>query len=55
MRKDKTNYIVKTSWMIGKLAQSTNIIVCFLRNFIGKIIPKSMMEKQNKKMFELNF
>lgn len=55
MRKDKTNYIVKTSWMIGKLAQSTNPIVYFLRSFIGKIIPKSMMEKQNKKMFELNF
>ncbi len=55
IRKEKANYIVKTSWSIGKMAQSNNLIVCVLRDFIVKLIPKSVTEKQSKKMFELNF
>lgn len=55
IRKEKANYIVKTSWMIGKLAQSNNRIVCGLRNFITKLMPKSITEKQSKKVFELNY
>lgn len=54
IRKEKANYIIKTSWLIGKIAQSDNWIVCLLRNFMMKITPNFITEQQSKKMFELN-
>lgn len=55
IRKPKANQITKNSWMMGKLAQSDNYLVCLLRNFIVKITPNSVAQKQSKKTFELNF
>lgn len=55
IRKDKANYIVKTSWMIGKMAQSDNSIVCFLRNILTRFTPKFLAEKQSDKTFRLNY
>lgn len=55
IRFKKVNYIIKTSWMIGKLAQSNNAIVCMMRNFILKMTPKSITEKQSEKVLKLNF
>lgn len=55
MRKDKANQIIKTSWLLGKLAQSDNTIVCAMRNFITRITPNIVTEKQSEKVFKLNY
>ena len=55
IRKEKANYIIKTSWILGKLAQSDNSLICLLRNFILKITPKYMTEKQSDKVLKLNY
>jgi 2-polyprenyl-6-methoxyphenol hydroxylase-like FAD-dependent oxidoreductase len=55
IRKEKANYIIKTSWLLGKIAQSNNSLICFLRNFILKITPKYITEKQSDKVFKLNY
>ena len=55
IRFKKVNHIIKTSWMIGKLAQSNNSIVCMMRNFILKMTPKFMTEKQSERVLKLNF
>lgn len=55
IRYKKANHIIKTSWMIGKLAQSNNSIVCGMRNFITKITPNFITQKQSEKIFKLNF
>ncbi len=54
-RKAKARSIIRTSWLIGKLAQSDNIIVCMIRNFTTKITPESVMKKQNDRLFKLNY
>jgi len=55
IRKEKANEIIKTSWLLGKIAQSDNLIICLLRNFILKITPKYITEKQSDKVFKLNY
>jgi 2-polyprenyl-6-methoxyphenol hydroxylase-like FAD-dependent oxidoreductase len=55
IRKEKANKITKTSWFLGKIAQSDSLIICLLRNFILKIIPKYITEKQSEHLFELNY
>ena len=55
IRQEKARYIIRTSWFIGKLAQSDSLIVCMIRNFITKITPESVMKKQNDKVFKLNY
>jgi len=54
-RKGKANHVTKTSWQIGKLAQSNNKALVLLRNLCLKIAPEAIMEKQNRKIFELNY
>ncbi len=55
IRQEKARSIIRTSWFIGKLAQSDNLIVCMIRNFITKITPESVMIEQNDKVFKLNY
>jgi len=55
IRKSKANYIVNTSWKIGKIAQTSNPFLVFLRDLIIPFVPPSVTEKQNKKVFDLNF
>ncbi|OUR94890.1 hypothetical protein A9Q87_00950 [Flavobacteriales bacterium 34_180_T64] len=55
IRKEKAQDVIRTSWFIGKLAQSDNLIVCLIRNFITKITPESVTIKQSDKIFKLNY
>ena len=55
IRKEKANYVTKTSWLLGKMAQSNNSIICILRNVITKLTPKFITEKQSEKILKLNF
>ncbi len=54
-RIEKAHYVTKTSWRLGKLAQTANPLIAFLRNLIIRLIPESRTEKQNRKLFSLNF
>ena len=55
MRYKKVNYIIQTSWRIGKLAQSNSFFVCLIRDTISKLLPSSILEKQSRRIFELNY
>ncbi len=55
IRKKKANHITDTSWRIGKLAQVNNPIGALLRDMLLKITPRAVMEKQNRRVFELNY
>ena len=50
----RTHYIVNTSWKLGKLAQSNNRFIIFLRNTIMKALTNSMKEKQSNKLFNVS-
>lgn len=54
MRKEKAVGVVKSSWRLGKIAQSSNPFTIFIRNVITRIIPKSVVEKQNRKLFTVD-
>lgn len=51
----RTTKIVNASWTFGKLAQATNPILTTLRNFILKITPQSINEKQMDFLFDVEF
>jgi len=55
MRKSKATDIVKTSWFLGKIAQSNNAIICGLRNFIVPLIPSSVSKKESEKIFNIEY
>lgn len=54
-RTPRTTKIVNTSWTLGKVAQATNPILTTLRNFILKITPQSVNEKQMDFLFDVEF
>ncbi len=51
----RTTKIVNSSWTFGKLAQATNPILITLRNFILKITPQRVNEKQMDFLFDVEF
>lgn len=51
IRKDKVHHIVNTSWIIGKIAQWENFTR--VRNFIFRMIPESVNQKQMEKIMKL--
>ncbi len=51
IRKSKVNHIVKTSWMLGKVAQWENLTG--LRNFVFRNMPESVNQKQMEKILKL--
>ncbi len=54
IRKAKANDVTKTSWLLGKIAQSNNSLICILRNLVLKITPKYITAKQSEKILKLN-
>ncbi len=53
IRQKKARMIVKTSWMVGSMAHWTNPIGTGLRNFMLKITPNSVNEKQVTNIYTL--
>ena len=51
----RTHFIVNTSWSLGKAAQLENKLLANMRNFVFRILPKSISEKQFKTIFEVDF
>jgi 2-polyprenyl-6-methoxyphenol hydroxylase-like FAD-dependent oxidoreductase len=51
IRRSKVDHIVKTSWMLGKVAQWENFTG--LRNFIFRTIPECVNQKQMEKILKL--
>ena len=51
----RTQSIVNTSWKIGKVAQLENKILVGLRNFVFRITPSSVSEKQLEKLYNIDF
>lgn len=54
IRMEKAHYVTKTSWKLGKIAQTNNPFLVFLRNLIIPLIPKSITKKQNIKLFTIH-
>ena len=54
IRMEKANYIVNTSWKIGKIAQLENPFLIALRNLLIMMTPDSYNYKQFQKIFELD-
>ena len=52
-RLPKAHQIVKTSWLIGKMAHLTNPVLVGLRNQILRLTPSSVNRKQNEQIFQL--
>lgn len=54
-RLKRTHDIINTSWRIGKIAQMENPFLGHVRNFLFRLIPSSVNEKQLKKLYEVDF
>lgn len=52
-RKQKVNKIVNTSWKLGKIAQTSNPIIQFVRNIIFSFTPTQYNLKQSDNIFKL--
>ena len=55
IRQAKVKSIVDTSWMIGKVAHWENGIATSLRNFLFKLTPSSVMEKQLSSVLDISY
>ncbi len=54
-RLKRTHYIIKTSNLAGKVAQSENKLLNFFRNFLIRILPDSVSQSQLKRLLEEDF
>ena len=54
LRRKKADMIVKTSWMLGKVAQWRHPFLVWVRNLSFKMTPKSVSEKQLDNIFKIN-
>ncbi|MEM8594492.1 MAG: FAD-dependent monooxygenase [Pseudomonadota bacterium] len=54
LRKPKANYITNMSWMIGKVAQLNNPLLSRLRNFIMRLTPERLSQRQLAKVVKLS-
>ena len=54
LRRKKSDMIVKTSWMLGKVAHWRHPFLVWLRNLSFKMTPKSVSEKQLDNIFKIN-
>lgn len=52
-RIEKAHQVVKTSWVIGKMAHPKKPLLANLRNQLLKITPSSLSKKQNERIFQL--
>lgn len=53
LRLKKAHQVVKTSWMIGKMAHIENPVLRGLRNQMMRMTPTSVSRKQSGQIFEL--
>lgn len=53
LRLPKAHRIVKTSWIIGKMAHLQNPVFIGLRNQILRLMPSSVNRRQNEQLFQL--
>jgi 2-polyprenyl-6-methoxyphenol hydroxylase-like FAD-dependent oxidoreductase len=53
LRISKAHHVVKSSWMIGKIAHLSNPILISIRNQLIRMTPISINKKQSEKLFEL--
>jgi len=53
LRLPKAHQVVKTSWIIGKMAHLSNPILIGLRNQMLRLTPTSVNRKQNEQIFQL--
>lgn len=53
LRLRKAHQVVKTSWIIGKMAHLSNPILIGLRNQMLRLTPTSVNRKQNEQIFQL--
>ncbi len=53
LRIKKAHQVVKTSWMLGKMAHWRNPLAINARNLLMKLTPKALNRMQSKKIFEL--
>jgi 2-polyprenyl-6-methoxyphenol hydroxylase-like FAD-dependent oxidoreductase len=51
----RTHFIAHSSWSLGKAAHLENKLLAEIRNFIFRIVPKSVTEKQFKTIYEVDF
>jgi 2-polyprenyl-6-methoxyphenol hydroxylase-like FAD-dependent oxidoreductase len=51
----RTHFIVNSSWSLGKAAHLENKTLAEIRNFIFRIVPKSVTDKQFKTIYEVDF
>lgn len=54
-RLKRTHYITKTSWRAGKVAQSDNSLIIYLRNNLLRIMPDSIAQWQLKRLLDEDF
>lgn len=55
LRIEKAHYIVNTSWKFGEIAHYENSFAVWLRNKLVKLTPKSAIEKQLNKVFNIEY
>uniref|UniRef100_UPI00404A5DDC FAD-dependent monooxygenase n=1 Tax=Flavobacterium sp. TaxID=239 RepID=UPI00404A5DDC len=53
LRLPKAHQVVKTSWLVGKMAHISNPILISLRNQLLRLTPASVNRKQNEQIFQL--
>lgn len=53
-RQSKVNFIVNTSWSVGKIGHLSNPLLITLRHIILKLIPNTVAKKQSTKIFKLS-
>lgn len=51
----RVNYITKTSWTIGKIAQWDNSFLITMRNFLMKIMPDKLKQSQINRLLSVDF
>ena len=54
LRLPKAHQVVKSSWVIGKMAHLSNPILIGLRNQMLRLMPSSISRKQNEQIFQLS-
>jgi 2-polyprenyl-6-methoxyphenol hydroxylase-like FAD-dependent oxidoreductase len=52
-RVDRVNFIVNTSYRLGRVAQLENQVMAGLRNFIFRLLPASINDKQMKQVLDI--
>ena len=54
LRHEKAHQVIKMSWQVGKIAHLSNPVLCHLRNFMFRMVPNFVNERQMRKLYDLN-